>query len=58
MGPKFTILPFPGVAHTTYPLSSTLEPLGLKYSLSLSLFLCLSYSPSRLASWFDMQRVV
>ena len=37
MGPKFTILPFPGVAHTTYPLSSTLEPLGLKYSLSLSL---------------------
>jgi len=54
MGPKFTILPFPGVAHTTYPLSSTLEPLGLKYSLSL----CLSYNPSRLASWFDMQRVV
>ena len=46
MGPKFTILPFPGVAHTTYPLSSTLEPLGLKYSLSL----CLSYNPSRLAS--------
>lgn len=39
MGPKFTILPFPGVAHTTYPLSSTLEPLGLKYSLSLSLSL-------------------
>lgn len=35
MGPKFTILPFPGVACTTYPSPTSLEPLGLKYSLPL-----------------------
>lgn len=53
MGPKFTIPPLPGVVHTTRPLSSTLESLGLKYSLSLS-----PTTPASLASWFDMQRVV